>query len=1804
MGINTKESLGLHTISDGPDAGKYSRAGTANMVIKAPPVGTPHFTNWDAGLTSLEKTTKERFETRTATKLLDQYMASLGTERKLRCGAQDIKIVDNIAAISYPKYTDIRKITATGGVKVLTKHSGIKENSYDYNCITWTNDLGEGIVLIPQFYLNGILSNTHIKDQYPDYNQRWTSVDLSGLYLILTYDGNYTKNDPDPCVAPIVANDGPTNNKQLLKYKEGSYTELNVGEYTIAYINDPYKDEDVIMLAANIGHNLDVGPTEYFTLTNPSLATGFGYISCTVEAVKYLPIVECGKVDLFVKKTGSISSYQSQGKLVSVQHNLQNGDIIKIYDAINSDINGVRYVQVVNDSTFIIYSDSDFTQRVNSYYEGSPVWSAYGNIYNEESQSWDYLGSLIGSNNYDIQPAISTLNLSLGEQFNNAQTMDDIFKLDFGLTDAEFATFMEYPLFRTAEEDALFASLDLTSTDQTSVAIKRDGTTGGWTSPDRHLWTSPFSYLTSFEFGCSIDLVKHNGRYVLAVGQKGLECIQSFYGMHLPKNPVYGCVFLYDIITNATGKPIPLQDPASSISSPNNNPVQVRNDSVVYAHTGDSEIATPYKARPEGVNISWLSEDRFSKPSDVYTTDFDFGSGLTNPIGIGKLGTDTYFLDDCSLMDHSLIEYGTGLDYWYGSMVYNFNPLIEFSELRGYKIYNDNNCRNAYFTNLKIPEFLEFDSSYYDLPPVWTLRTGIGYDIYPYVDNFGKAVALVSNGSNLTLCTSSKTKPIVERINSGIPSVSAGLEGQTCTNTNLNKTHCGYVHIFNIQDGTGSYITSKTQKIYESQASTLPSGKYYGFYYKAQKFASYIIAQDDELIFGQTKPIDYHTTSNANVEKSKIFIYKKNGSQYVKINEIENTSHNNFNFLNRARHQDQKEYFLRDGAFNFVRDGSFYLGGALVDSEDDRYDKYYYPPDRFGSWFRYNGDILVTNAFDIYNEDGEYHGSNNNVYDDRSNEFNRPTDYLHVYEKHGDTWNFVVKIAPAFDQYDASYSYTDVLGPNFYHSIRSLGNKNYSNTTFNSKTWDIDLTGCYDLINDRILMKDPLSYSVFQKDVDYNTTTFQNNFTLDKYFTYDEKYQAESGLSPTCQLIFDRVSAIHKYDNYLDDFKNLYCQNNLSATVPSLNYRSPVYFINIPINSENITRFNSITIKLEEIRSLNAGVNLKLILFKKDPRTTVYPFYQSICSPTVSDDANEKWRSSLGYTNQTFLRGGTFDSVSWTDGSAGDNWSSCEGDSCMAKFINASSILISGARRDYTFVIDNNQVDINDYITTNNLILNSSHNRTFNRSGIPSETIEFNDIANIGYDASINVEASIIVGFIYQPMSYKINSNFNARADVRIVDITFDGFSNMPPSPTSNVEYTYQCKFNKVANFDYIRQYYNSPADKTTNADYYTGVDGKILYTSPIIKAGIIKTSPAAYNDDRTGVIDGVFSKSYEVLSVDNFGTEADYLNVFSNTRSLDLQYLETIPFYINAVDSIPYINLFMKTSEDISSNLNLFLNNTGSSGNFVLYTQSSLPTSGNQDFRIFGANISSGTYSQFIAGGPVQTFPLFLKVPDLANNNANLYIDAYGVANSDIGLYMDTNTYSTLPIYLKSRDPIEDTQGFTNIVHGALTDSSFYSDNLSLFIDVFDDARTSLDGNSPLYIIGPDTYIQSGINSMPLYIGQIVRNSSGDFSLFNFGGFGGNFTSSGGYVDLFINNTGINSSGSVPLSIPNRGFNNSIVVADNTSLFLKQTESSGNINLFMDSSIRSTGTFDLYLKTGVGVLSSGNTTFIRGYRS
>jgi hypothetical protein len=131
--------------------------------------------------------------------------------------------------------------------------------------------------------------------------------------------------------------------------------------------------------------------------------------------IKYTPVRKCGKVDVYTKKSGIISSAVGNS-ITSPGHTLQTHDIIKITSALwdgtqtgAKDIhplNGNKFVKVVDVDTFKLYEDQFFERPVTTTKLRTTdgiAWVCIGNSNGNDAQSWKYnqtLFSPTGKNGY------------------------------------------------------------------------------------------------------------------------------------------------------------------------------------------------------------------------------------------------------------------------------------------------------------------------------------------------------------------------------------------------------------------------------------------------------------------------------------------------------------------------------------------------------------------------------------------------------------------------------------------------------------------------------------------------------------------------------------------------------------------------------------------------------------------------------------------------------------------------------------------------------------------------------------------------------------------------------------------------------------------------------------------------------------------------------------------------------------------------------------------------------------------------------------------------------------------------------------------------------------------------------------------------------------------------------------------------------------------------------------------------------------------------------------------------------------
>lgn len=152
------------------------------------------------------------------------------------------------------------------------------------------------------------------------------------------------------------------------------------------------------------GSLLSTSTAGTYLVTNGTIA-----LEANVKVVKVANFPSCGKVDIYKKKTGGVTSYS--GKTITYAgHGLANGDVVKFSSAISvsgvTNLNGIKYVSGVTANTFNIYYD-------NKFKSGVPIQSLYTVTgVNWTANGWSYAHSLyspMGKNGYGFTPQVRTV---------------------------------------------------------------------------------------------------------------------------------------------------------------------------------------------------------------------------------------------------------------------------------------------------------------------------------------------------------------------------------------------------------------------------------------------------------------------------------------------------------------------------------------------------------------------------------------------------------------------------------------------------------------------------------------------------------------------------------------------------------------------------------------------------------------------------------------------------------------------------------------------------------------------------------------------------------------------------------------------------------------------------------------------------------------------------------------------------------------------------------------------------------------------------------------------------------------------------------------------------------------------------------------------------------------------------------------------------------------------------------------------------------------------------------------------------
>lgn len=1665
------ESIGLFIGSDGPNgSGNYEKTGNFNLFMKGgnptDPVqysaeGVKHFNNWKAGLSSLETTNKERFEFEHATEYLGYSFH-----------AEKVKILDDLAVIAYPEYTDINKIVwehEQGALYIPIGCGGyIAYDVIDSNCAKIVD--GGFMPLVNRKDLDdadvdGYFENLLFMIEYDGY---YTKADgtlgylasLDGLKEVFTYSAGQTED-----FGKYYFLDGVTEKFPVLNSRFGGNV-AGTSDFTDGNVR--YGTNQVTADTAQLGAMDEelktIYKATYGVTSTVTIEWGFlGYQKA--HLIKYAPAVKCGRVDVLHRKSGIISSISSRAVATSNYHDLQSGDIIKVTAALDSDskdeyMNGLKYVQVNTSHTFTLYDDSTFLTRTDTSTlstRSAVSWVLVGSVYDENRQGWSHKKTLFspdGRNGYTHSGSYgSETNSPLPVEYQHIETYYDLLELD-----------IEYNSIACTALDPY----------DSNIAVRNR-----YSRLDA-MWSGPAHVAKEYRFGSDIDFKKINGQYRLLVGEMGPDEIIDFMDgiENMPNKAPYGKAHLFTISLDV------------------NKTLTVTVDQRIDASTGTSgAITTP----PE--MYSACSDDGyFFYDTDLAGARIDTATSQSSNSLTQEYRCPTYTLDTTYKTDN----------YWWGAMLYHLpDKLAIEANAIGQFAASD----NGYFTNRNL--------CYYETGTTGSDDCGLTfYDFYPYVDNFGKSVALDYSLSKVLVAVGSTTK--------------------TDLTTTPESTSCGPVHVF---DATAT--VSSVQRINSSSDVATPSGVYEAQVHKARRFASCMVAVNGYLAFGKSRPYEvqyqgsYEDFTN---EVSSVLIYRFGGSTYAYDSSVVNQNDNAYTYITTDDISgNYKELKLRD----------------LDYTATNTYIRKFWFSDRFGDNFDFNGYTVVTNAFDNYNDAG-YEHTDDSVPDSLC-------DYLHVYERFGDRWKFVAKIAASIDSEDTKYDYDSFVYPNNYLSLRNLANRSYANTTTYSVTWDIDLTKCYALADDRIVLKDPLGYAIFSRNWRYANTdniTSQSLVSADmyNYFKYSENFKCyDNG-----NLVHTKLSKLHKYDTT----SVVKCYASLGDQAAE--YKTPVYFMSLPTS----VTVNSVSFY---VRFDDDPTGVRMLLYKDDPRLEVL----------LSD--NYTWMDD-GYDTGSDIPGDLFVVGAASDGNkifklgAVDasvyHETTLTNEQPFAKLISPTSVSSANVAR-----FDVSLIDLATYRISGSKL--QSTTRVYETGVAAShKEIVMADTTKSTYDSNIDIQDTLIVGFIYGDILEK--NYYTVPYDAVDIDyeatITdFDAIFNASDSSlTSNGKANfrlYDCVVDKVATYSNAKRQYQE-----------IGGTGKNRYTNPLLGLGI-STIPT--HNDQTGedlVLEGTAVKSYQIFSVDNFDTlESWEVTNGADTWSNENYYEENRSWDINKLD---YLSLYIANNVGSTGNINLFMSNVGtSSGIAPLYIGNSGTTN---NINLYLENVSSSG-----------TTPLFVHGNTGASGQTTLvmYNQVTGVTKQATLFLENTTRTGLMPLVIKSLDPTGVTSSHDLYIYGNSQSVTYKESELNLLINGMSAGeKTEV---MPLMMNAPTSVEASG-NLMPLFISSFRDSGTLDstMSMYMYNAdtvdINGRVHRTG--VNLFLNAT-YGSTGTMPLYLSRRGTNGEEEVGNQTTLFIHNSQSTGNISLYLDAVYGSTGNVNLVIPYTYGGPTGVLSTFIRGYR-
>ena len=1024
-----------------------------------------------------------------------------------------------------------------------------------------------------------------------------------------------------------------------------------------------------------------------------------------LDFVKVLPIRKCGKVDVYKRKSGIVRSIAGDNFLAT-GHGLQDNDVIEIsgalYDTAGTGVsdvhplNGKFEIELVDadpNDMFKLIDGPSLSDLSNIRSVDGITWRSVSSGIGQESEGWSYEGSVFsptGRNGYfkGLYNTEGVNKLATQDEFYNTDRINfsDIESgvIDFS-KDLEGWQDQQYNRGVNLSIKHLLDVIPEVSSDMKICGLDQFRSFGLGVNQlypyvnQSKKFDDPFINFENYSgsrFGCDLDIKfsHYSGTskvYTLAVGEIGSDVSVNLFGLSANAGTAVGyvnngCSFADDnnvIKFNDARRFIPEYLPYGKTHVINitidqyNNVTSVDHRDSLFG--GGNGIG--HGTQPRGNDLLDQTERHPWTDLEISFRKIDY-----NDYGLSIKGASTFSLSDVFASEDQYLGPYLGARsssessaryykssywdrhssvHWFAQNIPNIyafregqidgaflNPLRRnFGKMFRPSLQQDKDQKIiSYFgneTGIKTIDRFNLNNE----------NDRYGYwSIFPWVDSYGKSVSLVVddnlNGSSdsirMAILSASTSKanrtfniektelpqpsieltPVERRIGRGKTDNEIGQLNLVYLSSNFGNTYnqFGYAQI---AAGGSSGFPSRGF----SQASKTKSGISGSF---AGRGAGEILASC------------HLSYSDVIFEKDRIIFSEQRLASNDSIVHI-------LDFNSGATSPVSKNHTI-SRPFNFPRDSQFSLNNTNLDED------IFNVGDGFGSTFKVCKDLLLTNATDVIDEFNQVIKAPNANSSNVTSSVVYGIDQIFVYEKFKDVFEFSQKIT-ASTKKKVKKSYKDRSLTLVDDLTVPLSAMNYDNSPNGTFAWNISLVGRYDLADTKIVLQDPESVVIFDRDFSESESMVASSFirTPEKTSAKIEQFSHED----TSTLMYSDVSDNVRYDcriNIADYRLQKGKYSTLAEKTPILNYNldgdEDLYISSLKVNFDLRDIINDISTTFTASLG-NRTLVPRVVLYTRDPEGVVTRNRSSSLTTSASNfyslDDSRRSKKTGGYIAPT-----------------------------------------------------------------------------------------------------------------------------------------------------------------------------------------------------------------------------------------------------------------------------------------------------------------------------------------------------------------------------------------------------------------------------------------------------------------------------------------------------------------------------------------------------------------------------------------